>query len=145
MILFALILPVTTAYSSPKLFYNKQVYIKNHELEKNLVVLRREVKGDAVFTLYPYFAYSVGGVFRQLPNDTLEKITKYAAYTNVKWMLIVDSSQVRDTMQFWPSLNNWINKTGYIKNNPGLEYCCGFYDKASHSDWRLYMFGGNTH
>lgn len=145
MILFALILPVTTAYSSPKLFYNKQVYTKNHELEKNLVALRREVKGDAVFTLYPYFAYSVGGVFRQLPNDTLEKITKYAAYTNVKWMLIVDSSQVRDTMQFWPSLNNWINKTGYIKNNPGLEYCCGFYDKTSHSDWRLYMFRGNTH
>jgi hypothetical protein len=50
-------------------------------------------QGEPVFSIGPYHAYVAGGTWRVLPNDSLEKIAKYAAHTGVRWMIVVHKPQ----------------------------------------------------
>jgi 4-amino-4-deoxy-L-arabinose transferase-like glycosyltransferase len=50
-------------------------------------------QGEPVFSIGPYHAYVAGGTWRALPNDSLEKIAKYAAHTGVRWMIVVHKPQ----------------------------------------------------
>jgi len=43
---------------------------------------------DPVISIVPQFAYYIGGTFRYLPNDTLDKVAAYARDTGVKWLLV---------------------------------------------------------
>lgn len=139
-ILLALLFPAVTVYSSPGLFFQKQIFSKSRELDKNLAILKGKVKGEPVFSLYPTFAYSVGGEYRQMPNDSLEKIRTYAKYTGVNWILIVDSPEIRNLLDYWPFLAGWITNHEYLTNNTLVTYCCGFHDRASNTDLRLFKF-----
>lgn len=44
--------------------------------------------GDPVMSIVPQLAYYVGGTFRYLPNDSLEKVADYARKTEVRWLLV---------------------------------------------------------
>jgi hypothetical protein len=50
-------------------------------------------QGEPVFSIGPYHAYVAGGTWRALPNDSLEKIAKYAAHTGVRWLVVVHKPQ----------------------------------------------------
>ncbi|MDE1462810.1 hypothetical protein [Spartinivicinus poritis] len=51
-------------------------------------------KNDPIFSFHPGHAYILGGVFRVIPNDSLEKVIKYAKKTGVKWLVIDESNNM---------------------------------------------------
>jgi hypothetical protein len=138
-ILLIFLCPAIVIAGSPRLFYEKKIFAPNLQLEEKLGDLGKIVNGDTVFTQFPFFAYSVGGQFRQLPNDSLEKVVRYGNLTGVNWLLVVDVPEEREVMQYWSDAYVWIAEGIIEHKNPKLvSYCCGWYDEKSSSDWKLY-------
>jgi hypothetical protein len=81
---------VGCAYSQPSNYSDVESYSQKEFLEFSRSNLRQFVTpGDPVLSTIPFHAYSVGGAWRILPNDSLEKIAIYAARENIPWLLVV--------------------------------------------------------
>jgi len=136
-----IIFPVIVLAGSPKLFYDKQIFSHNELMNKKLDELSAVVNGEPVFTQFPAVAYSVGGQYRLLPNDRIDKVARYAGKTGVRWMLLVLVPEEREVIQYWTNANEWIFLGNLEQYYPEIvEYCCGWHDDESESDWRLYSF-----
>ena len=62
---------------------------------------------DYMFTALPYNSYRIGGRFRVLPNDSIEKISHYAKLTGVNFLLV--SKLTHDLEEYRHYHNaNWI-------------------------------------
>lgn len=48
--------------------------------------------GTPVFSINSMGSYLLGGIYRVLPNDNLDKIADYANYTGVKWLFLRQSA-----------------------------------------------------
>lgn len=85
-----------------------KTYPKDREQLNHLKLCSNHVSdGDSVFTIHPYFAYVLGGNYRILPNDSLEKIAKYATFTGVKWMLLPNLDETKSEYQMYTNAK-WI-------------------------------------
>jgi hypothetical protein len=74
---------------SPALFFDLSLQDKISERELPLDSMRSAVTaGEPVFSLFPIESYLVGGAFRILPNDSLERVAAYGRRTGVRWILI---------------------------------------------------------
>ncbi len=64
---------------------------------------------DSVFALHQYYAYLLGGNYRVLPNDSLERIAMYAEKTGVEWLFLMDYPLDRYELEHY-FLSNWRNQ-----------------------------------
>ncbi len=136
-----IIFPVIVLAGSPKLFYDKHIFPHNQVIKKKLDELNAVVNGEPIFAQFPALAHSIGGQFRQLPNDRIDKVAQYAGRTGVRWMLLVFIPEERGVMQYWTIANEWISLENLEQYHPEIvKYCCGWHDAESESDWRLYSF-----
>lgn len=46
---------------------------------------------EAIFSFHPLYSYLLGGTFRSLPNDSLDKVIFYAKKTSVRWLVLTQS------------------------------------------------------
>jgi hypothetical protein len=49
--------------------------------------------GEPILSIGAFHAYVAGGSWRTLPNDSLEKVAKYAALKKVRWMVVSHKPQ----------------------------------------------------
>jgi hypothetical protein len=54
--------------------------------------------GAKVFAMYPLHAFLAGGDWRILPNDSLEKISKFAEHEGVEWLLVVREESIETSL-----------------------------------------------
>ncbi len=119
-------------------FTGGKVYFPMKDISEGTRIMRMNVDGEPVFTFFPFYAHSVGGKFRVLPNDNLDKISTYGKLTGVRWILLVETGNNKDTKvgQYWDKANQWINSD--LRDNNYLNFCCGLYDQSRGMGWRLY-------
>jgi dolichyl-phosphate-mannose-protein mannosyltransferase len=131
--------PAIVIAGSNDLFYKKKIFPHNQQLDQKLNELHKFVEDKPVFTQFPYLSYAIGGQYRLLPNDSLEKVVRYGNLTDTHWLLIVDVPEERNTMQYWSIAFPWMLSSDLERSHPELvHYCCGFHDSKTESDWRLY-------
>jgi len=66
-------------------------------------------KNDSVFSVHQNNVYLLGGIFRVLPNDSLERISIYAEKTGVEWLYYVDSDADRYELNHY-FFSDWRNQ-----------------------------------
>jgi len=133
--------PLIVLAGSPALFHAKQIYPRDPLRVERLEELRGKIGGAPVFAQFPVFAHAAGGSFRQLPNDGLDKIARYAEKTGVRWLLVVDIPEERAVMKFWTNAYEWLILKDLQSRYPDVvEYCCGWHVDENGHDWRLYSF-----
>jgi 4-amino-4-deoxy-L-arabinose transferase-like glycosyltransferase len=65
-------------------------------------------KNDSVFSFHQNNVYLLGGNYRTLPNDSLERVSMYAEKTGVEWLLYVDSDADQYELEHY-FLSDWRN------------------------------------
>lgn len=134
-------IPAIVLAGSPKLYYEKSLFRLEPDFKNNFERLSKHVNGDPVFALVPKYVYMMGGQFRQLPNDQLEKVAIYAKKTDVSWLLINIIPWEQETMQYWDKSYDWMILDNIEKHYPELvKYCCGLFDTENGAYWMLYSF-----
>ena len=78
----------------PRYFTSLSVFPKA-DMSSELEAFGREVRGEPVFSLMPFYAYLSGGTYRVLPNDSLEKVVRYGRKTGVHWLLLARTESAR--------------------------------------------------
>jgi hypothetical protein len=77
---------------TPQLFVTIQTTPKMAEYESPFEPCRSFAKaGEAIFSFHPVYSYLLGGTFRTVPNDSLDKIVQYAKKTQVRWLVLTQS------------------------------------------------------
>lgn len=104
-VLGILLLFSSTLVATPRLFISADAKPKVGESANLLGDCSRLVDSEPVFSLHPLEAYLFGGRFRELPNDSLDKVAQYANNTKVKWLIIVDNSD----QQIYYSKAGWLD------------------------------------
>jgi len=138
-ILLVLLCPALVIGGSPGFFYKKTLFASNPQLEVRLGELREVIDKQPVFTQFPYFAYKVGGQYRQLPNDSLGKIVRYGNLTGVDWLLLVDVPEQREVSQYWDKAYVWMKSGNLEQNFPKfVSLYTRWHDNNTNTDWSLY-------
>ena len=65
------------------------------------LVMRDIVKGEPVFSLDPFSSYLARGLYRVLPNDSLEKVAAYGNLTGVRWLLVTWTWHTRRELHYY--------------------------------------------
>ena len=73
-------------------------------------------KNDSVFSLHQNNVYLLGGNYRVLPNDSLERISMYAEKTGVDWLFFVDSDTDRYELEHY-FFSDWRNQPFSLHKN----------------------------
>ena len=76
-------------------------------------------EGEPIFTIAPAYSYLAGGKFRILPNDSLDKIVKYAHHTGVKWLLVPKRPQLLRETSHYDSAK-WLLDQQKLRNHPSI-------------------------
>ncbi len=116
-VLGILLLFSTTLLSMPRLFTSAVAKPKVGERANLLGDCSQFVDNakEPVFSLHPIYAYLVGGRFRTLPNDSLEKVAQYADKTGVRWLITTGSME-----QIYYSKANWLKNKNLENQYPEL-------------------------
>lgn len=81
---FALLIVLT-----PNLAFSQKFTRSAGEQDNPLAGCRKHItKNEPIFSLSTLEPYLLGGYYRALPNDSLERIAIYAGHTGVRWMII---------------------------------------------------------
>jgi len=92
-----IIITVTVAacsYSQPENYSDVPLFAKGSLEQHGESNFRKFVAtGEPIFSIAPFHAYVSGGIWRAMPNDSLEKIAKYAAQEGVRWLVVVHKPQ----------------------------------------------------
>lgn len=111
-------------YSQPVHFTQIKIEPKIIPLHRLFPEIRKNVDGDPIFATVPHFSWLAGGKHRLLPNDSLEKVKKYAEYTGVRWLLI-DQRKNSAQKNLYRHIENWYQPGRIDINNKELiKYCC---------------------
>jgi hypothetical protein len=89
------------AAATPKYFNAPGLFPKVGFVETAFKEMRDRVRGEPVFSLFPFPAYLSGGLYRVLPNDSLEKVAAYGRRTGVRWLLISWTGHTRSELTFY--------------------------------------------
>ena len=82
--IFALLMALT-----PKLAFSQKFTRSAGEQDNPLARCRKYITpNEPIFSLSTLEPYLLGGYYRALPNDSLERIAIYAGHTEVRWMII---------------------------------------------------------
>jgi hypothetical protein len=74
---------------TPNLAFSQKFTRSAGEQDNPLAQCRKHVTpNEPIFSLSTLEPYLLGGYYRALPNDSLERIAIYAAHTGVRWMII---------------------------------------------------------
>jgi hypothetical protein len=88
--------------STPRFFNTTTLHDKLWEDAPSLDPVRDLIApGDPVFTIQPMEAYFVGGLWRTLPNDDLNRIAHYGRLTGVRWILVSRIQSVLDESKLY--------------------------------------------
>jgi 4-amino-4-deoxy-L-arabinose transferase-like glycosyltransferase len=80
--------------------------------------------GEPAFALLPVYTYLAGGTYRILPNDSLEKVIRYARFTGVRWLLAPVRPEDVIESHFY-SNSPWLTEPyGLMQKAETLRYCC---------------------
>jgi 4-amino-4-deoxy-L-arabinose transferase-like glycosyltransferase len=90
-------------------------------------------RGEPVLSMTPFEAYVAGGTWRILPNDSLEKIAKYAAREDIRWLVVAHRKQ-KDIDAYRQA------KTWYLDNSLLRQYRHLLEMRAMASDGRSFLF-----
>lgn len=71
------------------------------------------MENDPVFAFHPLPAYLLGGSYRILPNDSLDKIACYAQKTGVNWLVLTNSPGLKLERSSY-------SKSAWLKNQDSL-------------------------
>ncbi len=97
-------------FSTPRLSVGVKTKPKVLEHETPYYFCSQLIKQNSpIFTIHPFDSYVLGGWFRVLPNDSLEKISNYASKTGVKWLFIDSNGDKLDKKHY--------NHADWLKNS----------------------------
>jgi len=88
-------------FATPRFFTALKIYPKLEDTGAGFHGLRKQIKGEPVFSLTPFSSYLADGSCRLLPNDSLEKVVKYGRKTGVRWLLITRTKSARNELSFY--------------------------------------------
>ncbi|TET52696.1 MAG: hypothetical protein E3J53_03105 [Desulfobacteraceae bacterium] len=115
-------------FATPRFFTALKIYPKLEDTGPGFHGLRKQVKGEPVFSLTPFSSYLSGGSCRLLPNDSLEKVVRYGRKTGVRWLLISRTQSTLSELRFYTNAQ-WYWNRSLEKNYPDLvRFCCGTAD-----------------
>jgi 4-amino-4-deoxy-L-arabinose transferase-like glycosyltransferase len=89
------------AFATPRYFNSLGLSSKVGSVDAEFRKMRDTVKGEPVFSLFPYSSYLAGGIYRVLPNDTLEKVAAHGKLTGVRWLLVAWTGHTRSELHFY--------------------------------------------
>lgn len=104
---------------TPRLVIGEKFLPMTGEADNPLAHCRTWVtQGEPIFSLSTLEPYLLGGIFRALPNDSLEKIAIYAQRTGVRWMVIRTQGAGLTELQLYGNAS-WLSSSipVYIQNN----------------------------
>jgi len=85
--------------------------------DDNVFSFRKYIqKGDPVFVLKPYRAIIVDGIFRVVPNASIQKIYIYAKKTGVKWLIVDHAANELDRREI-----QFYNNAPWLTDKSNLE------------------------
>jgi 4-amino-4-deoxy-L-arabinose transferase-like glycosyltransferase len=112
---------VVGAVFAPVYFWNLDPQPKTRETHLRLGAIRQKIAaGEPVFSLTQLEAYLVGGTFRVLPNDSLDRIAEYGRRTGVRWLLVRRDAAALQEAQLYdnaPWYLDWMSRRGH---EPGV-------------------------
>jgi len=110
--ILTILLSVLILLTTPK-YFTSLAFNDNDHTDEDAILLKECGKfiknNDSVFSFHQNNVYFIGGNYRILPNDTLERISMYAEKTGVKWLYYVDSDADRYELDHY-FLSDWRNQ-----------------------------------
>ena len=126
---FKIKLPVTLIFfflsilillTTPRFFTELNLTAKYlNSNDKDCNSFKRVINGLPVFSLSPFEVFKIGGKYRILPNDSLQKVVKYGEKTNVKWLLISRTQSSVSQLRLYGNVN-WYFINSLEKTYPDL-------------------------
>jgi len=89
------------AFATPRYFNSLALSSKVGSVEAEFRKMRDMVKGEPVFSLFPFSSYLAGGLYRVLPNDSLDKVATYGNLTGVRWLLVTRTGHTRSELTLY--------------------------------------------
>jgi hypothetical protein len=127
-LVFVFVVYASFLFATPRFFTALKIYPKLEDTGPGFHGLRKQVKGEPVFSLTPFSSYLSGGSCRLLPNDSLEKVVRYGRKTGVRWLLISRTQSTLSELRFYANAQ-WYWNRSLEKNYPDLvRFCCGTAD-----------------
>ncbi len=129
-LVFVFVVYALFLFATPRFFTALKIYPKLEDTGPGFHGLRKQVKGEPVFSLAPFSSYLSGGSCRLLPNDSLEKVVRYGRKTGVRWLLISRTQSTLSELRFYTNAQ-WYWNRSLEKNYPDLvRFCCGTADRS---------------
>jgi len=118
MVLCAFILSLIML-TTPRFFTGLKLIPKGEGMESEYYPFQRHVNGAPVFCVTPLHSFIVGGSFRILPNDSLDKVAQYGKNTGVRWILIARTRSVANELKLYNNAQ-WYLEHSLEKGYPDL-------------------------
>ena len=87
-------------------------------------------KGSGVFAFHPYEAYILGGSYRVIPNDSLDRVATYARRTGTRWLVFRDSATSLQEAILYDRAT-WVADPGELFTNANFIPRCKAPDSAT--------------
>ncbi|MFT5350139.1 MAG: hypothetical protein ACI9MF_000954 [Gammaproteobacteria bacterium] len=122
--LFFILFTGIALVSMPQSYRELPVSRKLYEFQTDYSQIRDNVNGEAMFSFVPYNSYMLGGKFRSMPNDSLDKVAEYGRKTGVKWILVNRDSSTLQDLIYYVNLDWYLNPALHDPESRHIKYCC---------------------
>lgn len=87
---------------------------------------------EPTFALLPVNTYLAGGSYRILPNDSLDKVVRYARFTGVRWLLVPRHPETVIETRFYGNAPWLADPSALARRKDLLRYCCTAFVPEEH-------------